>query len=90
MIAVPGALEHLTMFSYHRYASDLGVLQQIADRAVLHGLDTGMLEWWFGNATYEVLHEDLTIGRNSDVALRSVPGMIGSGAMQKTTCPSVF
>ncbi|MHC5110912.1 MAG: hypothetical protein ACYTHJ_13665 [Planctomycetota bacterium] len=24
-----------------------------------------MLDWWFDNGTYQVLHEDLTIGRNS-------------------------
>jgi hypothetical protein len=66
MIAVPGALGHLAEFSYHRYSGvSIGALQDIAARAVQHGLSTGMLEWWFDNGTYQVLHEDLTIGRNS-------------------------
>lgn len=66
MIAVPGALTWLEEFSYHRYGGvSLANLQAIADRAVQHNLSTGMLEWWFDNATYPVLHEDLTVGRNS-------------------------
>lgn len=65
MLATTGAPEELTMLSYHRYGADDATLQQIVDRALLYGLDTGMLEWWFGNATYEVLHKDITLGRNS-------------------------
>jgi hypothetical protein len=66
MIAVPGALPYLEEFSYHRYGGvSLANLQAIADRAVQHDLSTGMLEWWFDNGTYEVLYEDLTVGRNS-------------------------
>lgn len=66
MIAVPGALQYLEEFSYHRYGGvSLANLQAIADRAVQNGLSTGMLEWWFDNGTQEVLYEDLTIGRNS-------------------------
>jgi len=66
MIAVPGALQYLEEFSYHRYGGvSVANLQAIADRAVQYNLSTGMLEWWFDNGTYEVLYEDLTIGRNS-------------------------
>lgn len=66
MIAVPGALAHLDELSYHRYGGvSIANLQAIAARAVQHGLSTGMLEWWFDNGTPDVLHEDLTVGRNS-------------------------
>jgi hypothetical protein len=66
LIQVPGALQYLREFSYHRYGgvSDTN-LQAIADRAVQHNITTSMLEWWFGNATYHILHKDLTMGRNS-------------------------
>jgi hypothetical protein len=40
-------------------------LQAIAGRAVQHGINTSMIEWWFDNATYHILHKDLTMGRNS-------------------------
>lgn len=65
MIAVPSALDYLDTFSYHRYGSNTSTLAAMAQRAEQNGLDMGMLEWWFGNADYEVLHEDLTLGRNS-------------------------
>jgi hypothetical protein len=66
MAAVPGALENLVELSYHRYGGvSVPALEAIAERAVRHGVATGMLEWWFGNATYEVLHQDLEVGRNS-------------------------
>jgi len=66
MIAVPGALQYLEEYSYHRYAGvSKSNLKAIADRAVQHNLSTAMLEWWFDNATHEVLYEDLTLGRNS-------------------------
>ncbi|MBN1672561.1 MAG: SBBP repeat-containing protein [Kiritimatiellae bacterium] len=66
MIQVPGVLQVLDEFSYHRYSgvSDAN-LQAIASRAVQHGLDTSMLEWWTGGNTHHVLHKDLTLGRNS-------------------------
>ena len=66
MVAVPGALSFLEEFSYHRYGGvSIANLQAIADRAVQNNLSTGMLEWWFDNGTFEVLHQDLTVGRNS-------------------------
>ncbi len=66
MILVPGALTFLEEFSYHRYGgvSDAN-LQAIANRAVLHGLDTSMLEWWSSSNGYQTLHKDLEMGRNS-------------------------
>jgi chitodextrinase len=66
MVQVPGAVQYLREFSYHRYGgvSDTN-LQAIASRAVQHNINTSMLEWWFDNATYHILHKDLTMGRNS-------------------------
>jgi hypothetical protein len=66
MAAVPGALDHLAELSYHRYGGvSSAALQAIAERAERHGVATGMLEWWFGRATYEILHRDLKIGHNA-------------------------
>jgi hypothetical protein len=53
------------MFSYHRYNWSDATLQEIVNRANTYGLQTGMLEWWFENATYEVLYKDLNLGQNS-------------------------
>jgi hypothetical protein len=66
MAQVPGALTYVSEVSYHRYRDATPAnLGQIAKRARDHGLDTSMLELWFGYATYGVLHEDLKDGRNS-------------------------
>lgn len=64
MVQVPGVLDHLTEFSYHRYGgvSDAN-LEAIGERAVRHGINTAMLEH-IGSG-YEALHADLSIGRNS-------------------------
>jgi hypothetical protein len=78
MIAVPGALQHLDEFSYHRYGGvSQANLQAIASRAVAHNLSTGMLEWWFDNGTHHVLHEDLTLGRNSSWQGSTLSGLFG-------------
>ncbi len=64
MVQVPGVLDHLTELSYHRYGGvSEANLQAIAERAVLHGINTSMLEH-IGSG-YEALHADLAIGRNS-------------------------
>lgn len=61
---VPGAMQYVSEFSYHRYCcASEGILQRIADRAEKFGKKTAMLEWI--GADYETLHEDLKIGRNS-------------------------
>ena len=64
MIQTPGVVPVLEELSYHRYSgvSDAN-LQAIADRAVQHGLNTSMLEHI--GSTYQDLHQDLTLGRNS-------------------------
>jgi len=66
MIEVPGVLDYLHEFSYHRYGGvSLQNLRAIAARAQQHGLTTSMLEWWTNGNTYRTLHEDLKIGNNS-------------------------
>lgn len=61
---ITGAMEHVVEFSYHRYGwNDRWTLSRIARLAQRHDIQTSMLEWWFGNATYEVLHEDLKLGQ---------------------------
>ncbi|PWE32936.1 hypothetical protein DDZ14_07545 [Maritimibacter sp. 55A14] len=79
---VPGAMRDFVELSYHRYGGrGTEVLRDIARTAGGYGLRTGMLEWWFGRATHEVLHEDLTVGMNSAWQGRVVRGLhdVGPG-----------
>lgn len=63
---VDGAMAHVEEFSYHRYRGvSSRALEAIAERAARYGKRTAMLEFWFGQATHEVLREDLTEGVNS-------------------------
>jgi hypothetical protein len=64
MVQVPGVLQYLKEFSYHRYfgATDSNLLA-IANRASQYGLRTSMLERI--GSPYQDLHEDLKIGNNS-------------------------
>jgi hypothetical protein len=64
MIQTPGVASALEELSYHRYSgvSDAN-LQAIASRAVQYGVNTSMLEHI--GSTYQDLHKDLTLGRNS-------------------------
>lgn len=63
---VPGAVDYMSELSYHRYsgrkAQNAVKIAQMADK---HDLKTGMLEYWFGNATHQMLHEDLRLANNS-------------------------
>ncbi|MHC4439379.1 MAG: LamG-like jellyroll fold domain-containing protein [Planctomycetota bacterium] len=66
MVEVPGAVEYLREFSYHRYGGvSLQNLRTIAERARQYGLETSMLEWWSSSNSYRTLHEDLKVGNNS-------------------------
>jgi hypothetical protein len=68
-----GALTDLTEISYHRYkGADRSSLRAIAERAAEMGVTAGMLEYWFGRATYEVLYDDLTIANVSSWQPRAV------------------
>jgi len=66
LAAVPGAVAAMSELSYHRYGGATAAnLAQIVQRAQANGLKTAMLEFWFGQATHQVLHDDLKNGRNS-------------------------
>lgn len=73
---VPGAVDYMSELSYHRYsgrkAKNAIKIAQMADK---HGLKTGMLEYWFGKATYDMLHEDLRLANNSSWQGEVVYGM---------------
>ena len=72
---MPGALEHLSEVSYHRYGGRTAEnLRRIAGWAADHALPTAMLEWWFGRATHEVLYRDLVTGNVSAWQGRVMPG----------------
>ncbi len=59
-----GAMPYVGEFSYHRYccATDT-VLQNIANRGLLHNKRTSMLEWI--GADQATVHQDIKQGRNS-------------------------
>ncbi len=64
--SVPGAMEALREFSYHRYrGAKNAVVGEIAAEAARLGIETAMLELWFDRATYEILYVDLTVGNVS-------------------------
>jgi G8 domain len=65
IMAVPGAASLVKELSYHRYGGSLTDLQAITSRAVQYGQRTSMLEFWSNASNYRVLHQDLTVGRNS-------------------------
>lgn len=63
---VPGAMEHIVEFSYHRYRnSSTENARRIGKAGERYGKPTSMLEWWFGNGNYRILREDLTVANNS-------------------------
>lgn len=63
---VPGALDYVREFSYHRYGgANRKNLRKIVNLAERYDKSTSMLEWWFGHGDYNVLHEDLKLGQVS-------------------------
>ncbi len=61
---VPGAVDHISEFSYHRYRGvSTASLTKLAEKAEKFGKKTSMLEWI--GADHITLHEDLTIGNVS-------------------------
>ncbi len=82
MIQVPGVLQYLSEFSYHRYSNvSLRRLRGIAKRAAKYDVNTSMLEWWNRKNNYYVLHEDLKIAKNSAWQ----QGVICTKSVQDTT-----
>jgi hypothetical protein len=64
MVQIPRVTEYLTELAYHRYSGVTPqVIQTLGSRAAAAGIRAGMLE--LVGATYDDLHEDLTLGRNS-------------------------
>ncbi|MBI5139420.1 hypothetical protein HZA26_02305, partial [Candidatus Nomurabacteria bacterium] len=59
-----GGSTYLDEISYHRYFGASG-LSSIASKAQTRSVSTSMLEWWDDANNFNVLHEDLTVGRNS-------------------------
>lgn len=71
--AVPGAMDNVAEISYHRYhGGDPVLLKAIAARALKDGLETSMLEYWGGKATYLTLHDDLKLANVSSWQGRTV------------------
>jgi hypothetical protein len=67
MVQVPGVLDYLSEFSYHRYAGvSEANLRTIAKRARQYNIDTAHLEKI--GASYQDLHADLKIAENSSWA----------------------
>ena len=67
MLQVPRAARYLSDLSYHRYGpGSNAILQEIGNRAVQHGIQASHLE--FIGATFQDLHSDLTLARNSSWA----------------------
>jgi hypothetical protein len=62
--AVPGAMQYIDTFAYHRYTSPTQAQTQIiAGLGAQYGKKTAMLEWI--GADYNTLHMDLKDGNNS-------------------------
>jgi hypothetical protein len=62
--SVPGAKALLTEVAYHRY-NMAGDLAALAARAAADGKRMSMLEFWSPSTDEQLLHQDLTEGRNS-------------------------
>ena len=74
---VPGAMDAVVEFSYHRYRGNPErSLPQIARRAEKYGKRTSMLEFWFGRGNTEVLHQDLKLGQVSAWQGRVIGGHV--------------
>lgn len=64
MIQIPGVTKFISEVSYHRYAgASNSALQGFATRGAQYGIDTSHLE--LIGATYNDLHDDLTLANNS-------------------------
>lgn len=78
--AVPGALDHVSEISYHRYKGQRSdAVLDIARRGADLGLPTAMLELWQGRASYNTLFDDLTRGNVSSWQNRMLEGMYSPG-----------
>ncbi|OGX56353.1 MAG: hypothetical protein A2460_03295 [Omnitrophica WOR_2 bacterium RIFOXYC2_FULL_43_9] len=68
MVSISGVTQYLSEITYHRYVNSGNPdadLQAIANKAAQYGLDTGMHEYWNPANSYQILHKDIKIGKNS-------------------------
>lgn len=78
MILVPGIFDYLSEISYHRYGGANGAnTQAIGSRALQNGVTAAHLE--LIGATFEDLHQDLTLGRNSAWAQYTIAWPLSDG-----------
>jgi len=64
--SVPGLLNYMTEFSFHRYGGEfLSNIQKIGTFPSVYGIRTAMLEKFDGGGTYVTLHDDLKYGNVS-------------------------
>ena len=85
ILSVPGATDYWRELTYHRYRhASPRTLDLIAVFAEHNNLQTGMLEWWFGNADHKVLMEDLVVGNNSAWQGRALIGLMRPGSKAET------
>ena len=82
LIAVPNVRPYLKELAYHRYCGvDPASLQTIASRASAIGIATAMLEWWDTNNTFNTVHEDVKVGRNSAWEQAGIADRTGTGSV---------
>lgn len=65
MATVPGALNNVVEFSYHKYSSypttTLIAQQEIAKRVKLYNIPSAMLEYWVQANNYTMLHNEIKV-----------------------------
>lgn len=77
ILSVPDGAKYWSELTYHRYRhASSRTLDLIAVFAEHNNLQTGMLEWWFGNADHKILQEDLVVGNNSAWQGRALIGLM--------------
>ncbi|MBK6291739.1 MAG: hypothetical protein IPF59_08260 [Ignavibacteria bacterium] len=75
IVAYPNAKAALKEMSYHRYSgTGIDVAVAIRKYADTLGIGTSMLEWWFDNATPDVLRTDLLTAGNTSWQEATISG----------------
>ncbi|MBK7412728.1 MAG: hypothetical protein IPI29_09270 [Ignavibacteria bacterium] len=75
IVAFPDAKAALKEMSYHRYSgTGIDVAVAIRKYADTLGIGTSMLEWWFDNATPDVLRTDLLTAGNTSWQEATISG----------------
>ncbi|MBK7186408.1 MAG: hypothetical protein IPH85_10910 [Ignavibacteria bacterium] len=75
IVAYPNAKAALKEMSYHRYSgTSIDVAVEIRSYADTLGIGSSMLEWWFDNATPDVLRTDLLTAGNTSWQEATISG----------------